>query len=103
MNAEEIHRKMLDTVLDEHTELSLNENEKNHLNTIWNRLNAWPDAPVAIEKLRERYIVIPLTVLSWSIGVKCSKHNGIVWDELLLCEFLKQYKPDPGACFMPLN
>jgi len=97
MNADEIHRKMLDTVLDEHTELSLNENERDHLNTIWNRLNAWPDAPAAIEKLRERYIVIPLTVLSWSIGVKCSKHNGIVWDGLLSCEFLKQYKPDPGA------
>jgi len=27
MNADEIHRRILDTVLDEHTELSLNEND----------------------------------------------------------------------------
>ena len=54
MNADEIHRKMLDTVLDEHTELSLNENERDHLNTIWNRLNDRPDAQAPIEKLRER-------------------------------------------------
>ena len=36
-------------------------------------------------------------VLSWSIGVDCSKFNGINWDGLISCEFLRQYKPDSGS------
>ena len=61
---------------------------------MWHRLNAWPDAPAAIERLRSRYTVVVLTVLSWSIVVDCSKHNGIDWDGILSCEFLGDYKPD---------
>jgi 2-haloacid dehalogenase len=97
MNADEIHRKMLDLVLGIHSNLKLSDVERNKLNTVWKRLKAWPDAPLAIEKLRIRYTVVPLTVLSWSIGVNCSKHNRISWDGLLSCEFLRQYKPDSGA------
>ena len=97
MNADEIHRKMLDIVLDTHTDLKLSNDQRAQLNTIWRRLKAWDDAPAAIERLRSRFTVVPLTVLSWSIGVNCSKHNGISWDGLLSCEFLRQYKPDSGA------
>ena len=97
MNADEIHRKMLDIVLDTHTDLKLSNDQRTQLNTIGRRLKAWDDAPEAIERLRGRFTVVPLTVLSWSIGVNCSKHNGISWDGLLSCEFLRQYKPDAGA------
>ena len=81
MNADEIHRKMLDLVLDIHFNLKLSDVERNNLNTVWRRLKAWPDAPLAIEKLRIRYTVVPLTVLSWSIGVKLLKTqpNQLGW------------------------
>jgi len=97
MNADQIHRKVLDDVIDSDGILSLSESERDVLNTVWHRLEAWDDAPDAIERLRGRYIVVPLTVLSWSIGVDCSKFNGINWDGLISCEFLRQYKPDPGS------
>ena len=81
MNADEIHRKMLDLVLGIHSNLKLSDVERNKLNTVWKRLKAWPDAPLAIEKLRIRYTVVPLTVLSWSIGVKLLKTqpNQLGW------------------------
>ncbi len=97
MNADEIHRKMLDIVLETHVTISLTASERDQLNDVWHRLRAWPDAPKAIKRLRTRYTVVPLTVLSWSIGVDCSKYNGITWDGLLSCEFLRYYKPDPGS------
>ena len=97
MNADELHRRVLDDVLDKHTALTLTCPERDDLNEIWHRLNAWPDAPAAIQRLRSRYTVIVLTVLSWSIVVDCSRHNGITWDGILSCEFLGDYKPDPGA------
>ncbi len=97
MNADDLHRSVLDDVLDKHTALTLSESERDELNNVWHRLNAWPDAPEAIARLRSRYTVVVLTVLSWSIAVDCSKHNGIDWDGILSCEFLGDYKPDEAA------
>ena len=97
MNADDLHRSVLDDVLDKHTALTLSGSERDELNNVWHRLNAWPDAPAAIARLRSRYTVVVLTVLSWSIAVDCSKHNGIDWDGILSCEFLGDYKPDAAA------
>ena len=62
MNADQIHRKVLDDVIDLDGILSLSESERDDLNTVWHRLEAWDDAPEAIERLRGRYTVVPLTV-----------------------------------------
>ena len=97
MNADQIHRKVLGDVIDSKGNLSLSESERDDLNNVWHRLEAWDDAPEAIERLRSKYTVVPLTVLSWAIGVDCSKFNGISWDGMISCEFLRQYKPDPGS------
>ena len=97
MNADDLHRRVLDDVLADHTALSLSESQRDDLNDVWHRLRAWPDAPAAIERLRSRYTVVVLTVLSWSIVVDCSKYNGIDWDGILSCEFLGDYKPDAQA------
>jgi 2-haloacid dehalogenase len=97
MNADQLHRSVLDDVLTKHTAIELSESGREDLNNVWHRLNAWPDAPAVIEKLRSRYTVVVLTVLSWSIAVDCSKHNGISWDGILSCEFLGHYKPDAEA------
>ncbi|MCH7800894.1 MAG: HAD-IA family hydrolase, partial [Chloroflexi bacterium] len=96
-NADQIHRNVLDDVLTKHTAIVLSDSGRDDLNNVWHRLNAWPDAPAVIEKLRSRYTVVVLTVLSWSIAVDCSKHNGISWDGILSCEFLGHYKPDAEA------
>ena len=97
MNADQLHRTVLEDVLTKHSAIELSDSARDDLNNVWHRLNAWPDAPAAIEKLRSRYTVVVLTVLSWSIAVDCSKHNGISWDGILSCEFLGHYKPDAEA------
>ena len=97
MNADELHRRVLDDVLAKHSSLVLTGSERDDLNEVWHRLRVWPDAPAAIERLRGRYTVVVLTVLSWSIVVDCSKSNGIEWDGILSCEFLGDYKPDAAA------
>ena len=97
MNADEIHRQVLDDVLEKHSALTLSESERDDLNEVWHRLNSWPDAADAIARIRGRYTTVVLTVLSWSIVVDCSKYNGIGWDGILSCEFLGHYKTDPEA------
>jgi len=61
----------------------------------WRRMPAWPGAREAIASLREKYMVVPLTILSWPMAVGSSRKNGINWDSILSCDILGIYKPDP--------
>ena len=103
MNADQIHRQVLDDVLDKHSALALSKSERDDLNEVWHRLDAWPDAADAIRRIRERYTTVVLTVLSYSIAVDCSRRNGIDWDGILSCEFLGSYKTDPEAYLRALE
>lgn len=96
-NLDHIHRQVLDDVLEKHTAISLSASERDDLTEVWHRLRGWPGAADAIHRLRSRYTVIVLTVLSYAIAVDCSKHNGINWDGILSCEFLGAYKGPPNA------
>jgi len=84
-------------VADRHPALGLTDDEKDGLTDAWHSLNAWPDANPAIQRLRSRYTVVVLTVLSFGIVVDSSKYSGIDWDGIISCEFLKHYKPDVDA------
>ncbi len=96
-NADAIHRAVLDELAAEYPALELSENDRDELNRAWHRMGVWEDVPESLARLRERYIVSILTVLSLSIVVDSSKHAGIDWDAYLSCEFLGVYKPEPDA------
>ncbi len=97
MNADQLHRRALDVVAPNHAALALSEADKDELNTIWHRLDAWPDFPDVLPRLRTRYTTTVLTVLSFAIVVDNSKHNGLSWDAITSCEVFDYYKPDPEA------
>jgi 2-haloacid dehalogenase len=97
MNADELHRRALDDLIEKYPVLNLTTPERDELNQVWHRLRVWRDAPQALERLRSRYTVVVLTVLSWAIVVDSSKRAGLTWDGILSCEFLGHYKPDPEA------
>ncbi len=63
----------------------------------WHHLKAFPGAPEAINRLRTRYTVVVLTILSWESIVNSSKEAGVQWDGILSCEFLGYYKPSLQA------
>lgn len=65
------------------------------LECAWRRMPAWPGARSAIAALRTRYVVAPLTILSWPMAVGSSRRSGIDWDGILTCDLLGVYKPDP--------
>jgi 2-haloacid dehalogenase len=97
MNADGVHRLTLDTMADRYPALALSDDEKDGLTDVWHSLSAWPDANPAIQRLRSRYTVVVLTVLSFGIVVESSKHSSIDWDGIISCEFLQHYKPDLDA------
>jgi 2-haloacid dehalogenase len=63
----------------------------------WHHLNAFAGASEAINRLRTKYTVVVLTILSWESIVNSSKAAGVQWDGILSCEFLGYYKPSLEA------
>lgn len=65
------------------------------LSKCWQSMPAWPGARDGISALRQRYLTVPLTVLSWRMAVGSSRRNAIEWDSVFSCDLLGVYKPDP--------
>ena len=97
VNADELHRQALDDVVPQHAPFALDPAGRDQLNLVWHRLPAWPDFGAVLPRLRSRYTVSVLTVLSLALVVDSSKYNGLGWDSVISCEFLGHYKPDAAA------
>ena len=59
----------------------------------WHNMNVFAGAAEAINRMRSKYTVVVLTILSWESIVKSSKRSEVQWDGILSCEFLGYYKP----------
>ncbi|MDG2114014.1 MAG: HAD-IA family hydrolase [Actinomycetota bacterium] len=97
MNADGLHRFALDSLGERYPTLQLTDADKDSLVEAWHSMDSWPDFRPALARLRTRFSVVVLTVMSWSIAVDCSKRNDLHWDGILSCELLGAYKPDPPA------
>lgn len=84
-------------VAENYAELPLDEGDLERLCAVWHRMNCWEDFPAALTRLRERYKMVVLTVMSFSIIMDSSRHSGIEWDGILSGEFMKHYKTDTEA------
>ncbi|MGA8242736.1 MAG: hypothetical protein WB818_19340 [Desulfobacterales bacterium] len=56
-----------------------------HVKSTWHRLKAFDGAPEAIKRLRTKYTVVVLTILSWESIVSRSKAVKVQWDGILSC------------------
>jgi 2-haloacid dehalogenase len=92
---DDLHRLALDMNLEEFNVTSLSEADKQELNFVWHRLNAWPDAPSGLARLKSRYIIAPLSNGNLSLLTEMAKFAGLPWDCVLGCDLFQHYKPDP--------
>lgn len=80
----------------------LPEQELENLNLAWHRLDPWPDAVEGLSRLKERFIVAPLSDGNTRLLVDMAKRAGLPWDAVLGADVCKAYKPMPqvylGAC-----
>lgn len=95
LNIDALHRMILNNLLDEFEITGLSEAEKDHLNRVWHRLLPWSDAISGLQRLRERFIVAPLSNGNIALLTNMAKHAGLPWDCILSSELAKHYKPDP--------
>jgi 2-haloacid dehalogenase len=99
-NLDALHRASLEELLDEFGVESLSEEEKDHFNRVWHRLDPWPDAVGGLTRLKERYVVSPLSNGNVALLVNMAKRAELPWDLILSAELVRHYKPDPETYLM---
>jgi 2-haloacid dehalogenase len=94
-NLDGLHRLSLEETLAEFGLTDLSEEQLVHLNTVWHRLDPWPDSVAGLARLRRRFIVATLSNGNVALLVHMAKRAGLPWDCILSAELFRAYKPDP--------
>jgi 2-haloacid dehalogenase len=97
MTIDQLHRRILDRLLEEFHVTGLTEADKDHLNRAWHRLRPWPDAVEGLGLLKRKRIIATLSNGNVSLLTNMAKHAGLPWDVILSAELAGHYKPDPEA------
>lgn len=90
-----LHRMILNDLLVRFRVEGLTEEEKDHLNRVWHRLDPWPDTREGLERLRQCFTVATLSNGNMALLTNMAKHADLRWDCILSAELAKHYKPDP--------
>jgi 2-haloacid dehalogenase len=91
---DDLHRMTLDKILGDFGMTSLNADEKNDLNRAWHRLDPWPDTVAGLTRLKQRFIIAPLSNGNIALMTDLAKHARLPWDCILGAELVRHYKPD---------
>ena len=94
---DDLHRMILDDLLDDLGIDSLDEPRKADLNLAWHRLDPWPDAVEGLTRLKSRFIVCTLSNGNLSLLTEMAKRAGLPWDCILSAEVFRAYKPHPDT------
>lgn len=94
---DELHRGILDEVLERFAITSLAEADKQYLNRVWHRLDPWPDAVEGLARLKRHYTLCTLSNGNLGLLANMAKRAGLPWDCILSAEVFRQYKPHPDT------
>jgi 2-haloacid dehalogenase len=97
---DDLHRASLEELLTEFGVEALSEEDKDRFNRVWHRLDPWPDAVEGLARLKDRYVIAPLSNGNVALLVNMAKKAGLPWDLILSSELVRHYKPDPETYLM---
>ena len=99
---DELHRAALVELLPEFGISNLPEADIGFLTECWHRLAPWPDAIAGLNRLRQKFIIGPLSNGNFSLMVNLAKFAQLPWDAIFGSDLFRHYKPDPetylGVC-----
>jgi 2-haloacid dehalogenase len=109
-----LHRRMLQTILPRFGLEKLDAPVLDQLTLAWHRLDAWKDVPTGLAKLRQRYLIAPVSNGNVALMSDLARRNNVHWDAILGADLARDYKPkaavylaavdafnlQPGQCMM---
>jgi 2-haloacid dehalogenase len=90
-----LHRENLERVLPRFGVAALGDAAAHELALGWHRLDAWPDTRAALERLRARFLLAPVSNGNVALMVALARRNGLHWDAVLGAELARDFKPKP--------
>jgi 2-haloacid dehalogenase len=90
-----LHRMNLERILPRFSVSGLGEDVLAHLNLAWHRLDAWPDVPPGLTRLRQKFLLAPVSNGNIALMVDLARRNALPWDAILGAEVAGDYKPKP--------
>jgi 2-haloacid dehalogenase len=90
-----LHRRNLERILPRFGISGLAEETARNLNLAWHRLDAWPDVPPGMARLKRRVMLAPVSNGNISLMVDLARRNNIPWDAILGSETAGDFKPKP--------
>ena len=90
-----LHRHNLERILPRFGISGLAEPVMQNLNLAWHRLDAWPDVPGGLTRLKQRFWLAPVSNGNISLMVDLARRNGLPWDAILGSEVAHDFKPKP--------
>ena len=94
---DDLHRMILDELLAAAGIAPIAEDDVDHLNRAWHRLDPWPDSVAGLTRLKERFVITTLSNGNVSLLTNMAKRAGLPWDCVISAELFGHYKPDPQA------
>lgn len=97
-NFDDVHREELDTLLAESGLDAFSRPDRHDI--AWRALHGlrcWPDFPAALPVLREHFVCVSFTLLSFRIIIDTARANGLSWDAVISCEAIGKYKVLPES------
>ena len=92
-----LHRRNLERIIPRFGLDKLAEADSAALNLAWHRLDAWPDVPGGLARLKRDYWLAPVSNGNISLMVDLARRNNLPWDAVLGSEIAHDYKPKPGV------
>ncbi len=90
-----LHRKNLERILPRFGLQNLSDEVLADLNLAWHRLDAWPEVPAALMRLKRKFMIAPVSNGNISLMVDLARRNNLPWDAILGAEVAGDYKPKP--------
>ncbi|HXX07561.1 MAG TPA: haloacid dehalogenase type II [Pseudolabrys sp.] len=90
-----LHRRNLERFMQRFGLRDLSESQLSELTLAWHRLDAWPDVPVALARLKKKYRLAPVSNGNISLMVDLARRNDFPWDAILGAEVTGDFKPKP--------
>ncbi|AIO34999.1 haloacid dehalogenase type II [Burkholderia pseudomultivorans] len=90
-----LHRENLVRIIERYGIAGVPDAAVDALNLAWHRLDPWPDSVAALNRLKQRFIIAPLSNGNIRLMIDIAKHAGLPWDAILGAEVAHAYKPAP--------
>jgi 2-haloacid dehalogenase len=71
----------------------LNGADLDELTLAWHRLDAWPDVSAGLARLRQRFLVAPVSNGNIALMCDLARRNDFRWDAILGADLARDFKP----------